>query len=144
MKLLNTINFFYHFWPKSGKKLALTSLKFGIFSYNCDKFPLRWFYNHCFLLWKVIPSKIWKKTNDITCLFTFFATLDIIWPKFCPKTTSNLIFFAGFQWSMLGNRINIKKFNWNPLVLKKIFSLTCAKLGPSWATSKTRNFFFHK
>ena len=30
--------------------VALTWFKFGISSYNCHKFPLRWFYNHSFLL----------------------------------------------------------------------------------------------
>ena len=28
-------------------------------------------------------------------------------------------FFAVFQWSILENSINIKNFNWNPVVLKK-------------------------
>ena len=37
------------------------------------------------------------------------------------KTTPNLIFLAGFQGSMLGNLINIKNFNWNPVVLKKFY-----------------------
>ena len=35
--------------PSWAKNWPLTSLKFSISSYNCDKFPLRWFYNHCFL-----------------------------------------------------------------------------------------------
>ena len=30
-------------FAKLGKNLVLTSFKFGIFSYNCHKFPLRWF-----------------------------------------------------------------------------------------------------
>ena len=30
--------------------VALTWFKFGISSYNCHTFPLRWFYNHSFLL----------------------------------------------------------------------------------------------
>ena len=46
VKLLNIISFFAIFDPN----LALTSLKIGISSYNCHKFPCRWFYNHCFLL----------------------------------------------------------------------------------------------
>ena len=29
-----------------------------------------------------------------TCFVTFFITLDLIQPKFCPKTTPDLIFFA--------------------------------------------------
>ena len=41
-------------------------------------------------------SKIWKKPNDIASFFTFFTTLDIIYPKFFPKTTPDLILFAGF------------------------------------------------
>ena len=136
--------FFCHFWLKSGKILALTSLKFSIFSYNCNKFPLRWFYNHCFLL-----QKIWKKPNDITCFFTFFTTLDIIWPKFCPKTTPNLILFASFQWSMLGNSIDIKKFNWNPVLLAVVLKKFCYFLvqlvqnwGPHGLRPKQKTFFF--
>ena len=53
------------------------------------------------------------------CFFTFFTTLDVIWPKLCPKTTPSLVFFAGFQWNMLVDSININNFNWNPLVPKK-------------------------
>ena len=54
------------------------------------------------------PSNIWKKHNGIAYFFTFFTTLDIIWSKFCPKTTPDLIFFAGFQWIMLGIQLILK------------------------------------
>ena len=65
---------------------------------------------------------------------------DLIWPKFCPRTSPTLIFFAGFQWNMLGDLININNFNWNPIVLKNVaktskklhfFGSTCVrKWGP--------------
>ena len=48
---------------------------------NCHKFPLRWFYNHYFLLYKTYSlRKIWKKPNDIACFFTFFKS-NIIGPN---------------------------------------------------------------
>ena len=44
----------------------------------------------CFKIYS--PYKIWKKPIDNASLFTSFITLDIIWPKFCPKTSSTLFF----------------------------------------------------
>ena len=38
---------------------------------------------------------------------TFFTTLDLIWPKFYPKTTPTMFLFAGFQWNMWADSINI-------------------------------------
>ena len=54
---------------------------------------------------KGIPQVKYEKTNYNICFFTFFTTLDQIWPKFFPKTTPTLIFFAGLQKNMLGNSI---------------------------------------
>ena len=82
--------------------------------------------------------------------FIFFTTLDIIWPKSCPKTTPNLIFFAGFQWSMLGNSINFKNFDWNPVVLKTSKNYYfLAQLVQNWSHHGPRpkqknNVFFQK
>ena len=45
---------------------------------------------------KRYSTKYEKKPNDNACFFTFFTTLNIIWPKFRPKTTPTLIFFVGF------------------------------------------------
>ena len=61
-----------------------------------------------------------------------FSILDLIWPKFYPTTMPTLRFFAGFQINMLGNSINIKKLNWNPLVLK-FFLLKPLKITISWS-----------
>ena len=42
---------------------------------------------------KGIPRvKYEKKPNGNACFFTFFITLDLIWPKFSPMTTPILIF----------------------------------------------------
>ena len=60
-----------------------------------------------------------KKTIDNARFFTFFTTLDLTWPKFCPTTRPTLIFFCGFQWNLLEDSININNFNWNTIVLKK-------------------------
>ena len=46
---------------------------------------------------KGIPLVKYEKKNDNACFSTFFITLDLIWPKFCPKTTPTLIFLAVFQ-----------------------------------------------
>ena len=70
---------------------------------------------------KGIPHvKYEKKRMDNAHFFTFFTRLDLIWPKFCAKTTQNLSFIAGFRWNMLGDSININKLNWNPLAIKNI------------------------
>ena len=57
-----------------------------------------------------------NKTIDNACFFTFFTTLDLIWLKFCPKTTPTLDFSADFQWNMLKDSININNCNWNQVV----------------------------
>ena len=50
-----------------------------------------------FFALKGIPNvKYEKKAIDNNHFFTFFTTLGLIWPKFCPKTTPTLIFFAWF------------------------------------------------
>ena len=72
-----------------------------------------------------------KKTYWYCLFLYFFTTLDIIWPKFCPMTTPNLIFFAGFQSSLLWNSINIKNFNWNPVILTN-FLLKPLKITNFW------------
>ena len=78
------------------------------------------------------PCKIWKKTIDNGCFFFFFTTLDLIWLKFCPKTTPTLDFSADFQWNMLKDSININNCNWNQVVSEK----KCAKCKTS------RNYHF--
>ena len=46
---------------------------------------------------KGIPNvKYEKKAIDNNHFFTFFTTLGLIWPKFCPKARPTLIFFAWF------------------------------------------------
>ena len=119
MKFLKK-SIFCHFWAQSGKNLALTSFKCGISSYIFLKFPLRCLYN------QVFPHVNMKKNIDNVCFFTFFTTLDLIWPKLCPKSTPTLTSFAGFQWKMLEDSININKFNWNLVDLKNI----CCPHGP--------------
>ena len=78
-----------------------------------------------------------KKTIDNACFFTFLATLDLTWLKFCPKTTPILDFSADFQWNMLKDSININNCNWNQVVSDK----KCAKC----KTSKNYHFWgnFH-
>ena len=73
---------------------------------------------------KGIPNiKYEKKKIDNTHFFTFFTTLHIIWPKFCPKITPTLIFFCWFQMKCQGMQLMLIT-NWNPIVLKKKIAKT--------------------
>ena len=68
---------------------------------------------------KGIPqNKIWKKPNDIACFFTFFYNIGHNLAQILPQNHTRFDFFPGFQWSMLANSINIKNFNWSPVLLK--------------------------
>ena len=51
-----------------------------------------------------------KKIIDNASFFTFSTTLDLIWPKFYPKTTPN---FFCFPMKYVRDSIYINKFNWN-------------------------------
>ena len=93
------------------------------------------------------PCKTWKRLIGNASFFTFFTTLDLIWPKFCPKITPIFFFFfAVFQWNMLGDSIGIKNFNWNPVVLKKIcqtiFQPNLHQKGLTLSHSQNQNLFF--
>ena len=96
--------FLWHFWPKSGKNVTPTSFKCGISSYIYLKLPLKCLYNHKFVFLKVFPMQIMEKNSidiDIFCS----QNLDLILPKFFPKTTSNL--FCWFPMKCVGDLINI-------------------------------------
>ena len=75
------------------------------------------------------PCEIWKKLIDNTCFFTFFTILGLIWPKFRPKTTLTLIYFAFFQWNMLRDSTDINNFNLNS---SEIFLLKPLKITIFW------------
>ena len=91
-----------------------------------------------------------KKTIDNACFFTFFTTLDLIWPKFCHKDTPIFIFFAAFHLNMSRDSINICNFNWNPVFPKKIAKTTenyqfwsnLYKNGVSMGYTRNKNQFF--
>ena len=98
------------------------------------------------------PCKIIEKpiSIDNASFFTFFQNIDLILPKFCPKTRPTL-FFAGFQWNMLGDSIyNSINFNCNPAVLKKIdktskncqFWVQLHKKGVSMGHTQIKSNFF--
>ena len=47
-----------------------------------------------FLLLKCIPhAKYEKNPTEIPVSLFFFTTLNLIWPKFCPKDHTNFTFF---------------------------------------------------
>ena len=53
---------FCYFWAKMDKHFILISLKYSVSSYFSFQFPLRYFYNHCFLLVNVaIPHSEYEK-----------------------------------------------------------------------------------
>ena len=54
---------------------------------------------------RYFPSKIWKKPIGNVCYF--FTTLAQMFPQEQPYFD----FFAGFQWNILEDSININKFN---------------------------------
>ena len=99
VRFLKIFSFFAIFDPN----LTLTFFKCVISSYKCLTFALRCLYNYYILLHQMhSPCKIWIKPIDNTSFFIFYNIsnifLDLIWPKFCPKTThvffmvSNIIF----------------------------------------------------
>ena len=76
------------------------------------------FLQQLLLALKSIPHGKYEK-NLLIMLVSFFTTLDLAWPKFCPKTRPILVFSPGSQWNMLGDSISFNKFNWNLVFLKK-------------------------
>ena len=49
-----------------------------------------------FLLVNVYLTQNMKKSHWNTSSFVFFTTLDLIWPKFCPKDHTHFTFFDWF------------------------------------------------
>ena len=76
------------------------------------------FVQQLLLALKFIPHGKYEK-NLLIMLVSFFTTLGLAWPKFCPKTIPTLVFSPGSQWNMLGDSISFNKFNWNLVFLKK-------------------------
>ena len=140
------------FLTQIGQKFDLTSFKFEISSYNWHNLHSGSFIITTFCFKRYSASKIWKKTNHNACLFTFFTTLDLIWPKFYPNNTPALIFLLVSNEIMLRNLINIK--TWNPAVLEKfllkplkitIFRPNLSKKkGPHCHAQNKKNNFFQK
>ena len=79
-----------------------------------------------------------KKTS-LKCQFLcfFFTTLNLIWPKFCPKTTITLLFLADFQWIMIRDSMNINNLLQSSSSEKKLVR-PLKKL----ASPKMKNIFF--
>ena len=48
----------------------------------------------------------------------FFHNIGPNLAQILPQDHTQFDFFAGFQWNMLGDSININNFNCNPVVLK--------------------------
>ena len=59
-----------------------------------------------------------KKNIEIS-ISLFFQIWTYFGPDFVPKTIPTLLFLADFQWSMLGDSININNLCCIPVVLKK-------------------------
>ena len=84
-----------YFWPKMGKNVVLISFRFPS-SNGGLQFPIRYFYNHYFLLLNVFLIQFLKPIDNAT-FFVFFVTLDLIWPKFFPKNHTQCPFFLIFN-----------------------------------------------
>ena len=95
--------------PSNGASLAIFALNFLSDVFTTTIFALK----------GNVHVKYEKNLLIMSIYLLFFATLDLIWLRFCPKTTPTLIFFAVFQWNMLGDAINIQnsKDTINPLQL---------------------------
>ena len=85
------------------------------------------------------------------CQFLFSTTQDLILPKFRLKDHTHFMYFADFQWNMLGYSININNLCCNLVVMKKLvkslkiailfWGPTCTK-GSAWAMPKEKNYIF--
>ena len=106
LKITSFLPFLTQIWQKFGPKRSSNVTFLAMFDLNFHS-GVRITTNFYFKRYS--PYKIWKKPLNAH-FFTFFATLGLIWPKFCPKTTTTLIFLACFQWNMLGDSININNF----------------------------------
>ena len=137
MKFLKIISL-CHFWPKSGKNLALNILQMWHLELYLPWVSIHAFEQALLFTLKGIPHVKYEKNLLIMPFsFTFFTTLGLIWPKFCPKTTPALIFFCWFLMKyangiqlMLITLIGIQKF-WKKL-------LKSPKITIFWPKSKYR------
>ena len=62
------------------------------------------------------PCKIWEQPIDNASFFTFFQNTGPNLAQILLQDHTHFGFFAGFQWNMLWDSINISNFN--PVVLK--------------------------
>ena len=88
------------------------SFKCGISSNICLNFHSSIFVTTILFALKGIPHvKYEKKLVDNVCFFLFFKTLGQFGPNFAPRPHPLWFFFAGFQWNMLRDSINVNNFN---------------------------------
>ena len=92
-----------------------------------------------------------KKTIvNNACFFTFFTTLKLIWPKFCPKTTPTLIFFLvsneicyGIQLILITllESSSSEKYLLRPLKITIFWPNLCKDRVPMGHTINRKHFF---
>ena len=122
------------FLTQIGLRFSPNLIQIWYFSYFALQIPLRYFCNYCFLFLSVFLMQYMKKAYWYCQIFCFFTTLNLIWPKFCPKTTPTFFLFSNFQWNMLGDSININnlcctvQYFWKKLVKP----LKISVLGPNF------------
>ena len=81
-----------YFWPKMGKNVVLISFKFPS-SHGGVQFPLRYFYNHYFLLLNVFLMQFLKPIDNAT-FFVFFSDIGLNLAQiFLPKPHPMFFFF---------------------------------------------------
>ena len=86
LKIISFLPFFTKIWPWHPSNVAFL-----------DIFTLHFHPGVCttttFSFKRYPPCRIWKKPIDnMPVSLLFFTTFNLVWPKFCPKTTSTLIF----------------------------------------------------
>ena len=63
-------------------------------------------------------AKYEKNLLIMPVLLLFLHNIRPNLPQILSKDHTHFVFFAGFQWNMLGDSINTNNFNCNPVVLK--------------------------
>ena len=141
---------FCYFWAKMDKHFILISLKYSVSSYFSFQFPLRYFYNHCFLLVNVaIPHSKYEK-NPMKYQFLCFYKIGPNLTQILSQRPQPLYFFWlisneicwGIQLKLI-TCVAIQKFC-KKLVkpLKNCFlGPICTKKGSLWTTPTMKKKF---
>ena len=96
-EVLENNQFFAIFDPNWAKIWPLGPLNMAFVAIIAINFYAGGFATTTFCFKRYSPNKIQKNLMEILVFLLFFTRLDLIWLKFCPKTTPTLIFCASLQ-----------------------------------------------